>query len=174
MLFICGYAQPGSGQAAWGGLCFGMTPNQAKEQLDSKHLGMVERREGQLISSKDFELQLSGMSSAFPMVVDLRFTKTALVSVNLRFDVNEYRRRNSDVRSDRVAISVFSELVYQSLRDKYGKPLDQKGSCSSDSLSWEGCSATWRAEGESVGLVVVAIDDENFAMVGYDPLTDQL
>lgn len=161
-------------QSTWNGLRFGMTFTQAMQALDGRGLRMEVESPSQLRSAKDYELRLPGLSSTLPMVVDLRFDGSRLVSTNLEFDINEFRRRNPSVQSDEAAVSAFGYLAYEALDEKYGKPLTQSGSCAVNSLSWDGCSVTWRAGNQSVGLVIVAADGACSGIIGYEPLAGQL
>jgi hypothetical protein len=154
-----------------------MSVKETQDVMTAKGISMVATDAQTLKSGHDFDLQFSGTAYPFPLIVELHFDTAGLSVVDLRLDVQEYRKRKPNIPSDSEAVWLFSSVGYNSLIEKYGNPMRQEDDCTPlpSSPSWEtGCSADWRVDGQIIGYVVNAISAEKTALIEYKPQPTQL
>lgn len=163
-------------QATWNGLRFGMTVQEAQATMTAKGTNMVATDPQHLDSSNDFDLIPSGTIPIFPMTVKVRFDNTGLNRIDLQLDLQAYRKRETRITSDSNAIWISSSYLFDALMNRYGRPLTQDGDCKPipSDPSWSiGCSAHWRADGQTIGYVVSA-GSSRALLIEYSPQTNQL
>src|SRR5271155_1060150 len=156
-------------QTTWNGLHFGMSVKEAQDAMAAKGTTMTAPDPRTLKSSNDYDLQFSGAAYPFPLTVEFHFDSVGLSMIVLTLDVQEYRKRKPEL-SDKFAVWLFGSASYDTLVEKYGKPVTQESDCHPlpSSPSWTaGCSADWRSDGQIIGFVVGA--PQNTALIEYRP-----
>jgi hypothetical protein len=163
-------------QTTWNGLRFGMSIKEAQDAMGTKKIKMVPGDPQMLKSAIDYDIQFPGTAYPFPLIVELHFDSAGLSMVDLQLDVQEYRRRKPGLSSDNEAAWLFGSVSYNALVEKYGNPMRQEDDCQPmpSSPSWNtGCSAEWRADGQSIGFVVTPSSSTG-VLIEYKPQPTQL
>jgi|GEM_PF-2627497 len=147
------------GQTTWHGLSFGMTRDEIAASLPDFRL--VPGDDAQHVHvfglSPVYEMHGSRYAISFPfnvkLFMGLRSEKLERVTLKLI-----YPPQGPDEKTNTLAYLVAaSEELYAGLKDKYGSPSEEKGSCpiSPESLVRGGeheCSATWRDGQQSIEM----------------------
>lgn len=173
----------GAGQTTWRALRFGMPLADARETLAKSGSEVKPGRGTEAFNvTPNFDMDVPGTVLPARFRPVLAISEKGLYAVTLTLDWAAYRNSTPSF-SPATVISSLSEPIFEQLTSKYGRPMNEAGTCTGVSVTsflsgrrMPTCRAVWKGDKQTVTLswAYTREEDSTFFLVEYKPESEGL